>query len=73
MKYLFLCLILCSLAIVQSHEFKGFTLKFLLQILNGDFTSLKSRKDKTEIKVKNISSTYLGELKYLRKQGLFNI
>lgn len=61
MKYLFLCLVLCSFAIVQSHEFKGFTLKFLLQILNGDFTSLKSRKDRVETKLKNIKSNYLGD------------
>jgi hypothetical protein len=66
MKYLFLCLVLCSFVLVQSHEFKGFTLKFLLQILNGDFTSLKARKNNVEPKLKNITSEYLGKFEGLK-------
>ena len=47
MKFLALYFILFSIVIVESHEFKGFTLKFLYQMFTGDF-SLKSRKEKVE-------------------------
>jgi len=50
--------------IVQSHEFKGFTLKFLYQVFTGDFINLK-RKEKVEKSVlKNDTSSYLDYLKY---------
>lgn len=60
MKFLALYLILASIVIVQSHEFKGFTLKFLYQVFTGEFINLK-RKDKIEKNVlKNETSSYLG-------------
>lgn len=60
MKFLGLYLILVSIVIVQSHEFKGFTLKFLYQVFTGEFINLK-RKDKIEKNVlKNETSSYLG-------------
>lgn len=61
MKFLFLYIVLLSFVIVQSHEFKGFTLKFLYQVITGDFINLK-RKEKLEKNVlKNENSSYLGE------------
>lgn len=60
MRFLALYLVVLSMVIVESHEFKGFTLKFLYQVLTGDF-SLK-RKDKVEKNVtKNHFSNYLGK------------
>lgn len=61
MKFLIFYFLLSSIVIVQSHEFKGFTLKFLYQVFTGDFINLK-RKEKVEKNVmKNDSSSYLGE------------
>lgn len=61
MKFLFLYIALLSFVIVQSHEFKGFTLKFLYQVFTGDFINLK-RKEKLEKNVlKNENSSYFGK------------
>lgn len=61
MKFLFLYITLLSFVIVQSHEFKGFTLKFLYQVFTGDFINLK-RKEKQEKNVlKNENSSYFGK------------
>lgn len=62
MKFLTLYFLLASIIVVQSHEFKGFTLKFLYQVFTGDFINFK-RKEKFEKNVlKNESSSYLGKL-----------
>lgn len=66
MKFLLISLILVSFVIVQSHEFKGFTLKFLYQVFTGDFINLR-RKEKIEKSVlKNESSSYLGKFRHFK-------
>lgn len=61
MKFVIFYFLLASFVIVQSHEFKGFTLKFLYQVFTGDFINLK-RKEKVEKSVlRNDTSSYLGK------------
>jgi hypothetical protein len=59
MKFLILYLTLLSIVIVESHEFNGFSLKFLYQVFTGDFINIK-KKDKVEKVLKNETSNYLG-------------
>jgi hypothetical protein len=59
MKFLILYLMLLSIVIVESHEFNGFSLKFLYQVFTGDFINIK-KKDKVEKVLKNETSNYLG-------------
>lgn len=65
MKFLVLYFLLFSIVIVQSHEFKGFTLKFLYQVFTGDFSNLKRREKIEKNVLKNETSSYLGEFRWL--------
>lgn len=62
MKFLCLYLILVSAVVVHSHEFKGFTLKFLYNVFTGEFLNLKRREKIEKNILKNETSSYLGEL-----------
>lgn len=62
MRFLFVYIVILSFVIVQSHEFKGFTLKFLYQVFTGDFINLKRREKLEKNVLKNETSSYLGTL-----------
>lgn len=62
MKFLVIYLILVSFVVVESHEFKGFTLKFLYQVFTGDFISLRKKEKIEKTNLKNATSGYLGAL-----------
>lgn len=64
MRFLFLYIVILSFVIVQSHEFKGFTLKFLYQVFTGDFINLKRREKIEKNVLKNETSSYLGKLNH---------
>lgn len=61
MKFLCFYLILVSAVIVQSHEFKGFTLKFLYQVFTGEFLNLKKKVNLEKNILRNETSSYLGK------------
>lgn len=64
MKYLALLLILVSGVAVNSHEFKGFTLKFLYQVFTGEFINSKRKSQIEKSVVKNGTSLYLGKTSF---------
>jgi hypothetical protein len=60
MRFLVLYLTLISVVIVESHEFNGFSLKFLYQVFTGDFINMKKKDNKDQKVLRNETSNYLG-------------